>query len=53
MLFNGSFPQFCSIEKLFDDSVLLQFLPAVLKAARFEILDRRFEPWNLLPLRLE
>ena len=53
MLFNGSFPQFCAICKLFDDSMLFQFFPAVLKPARFEILDRRFECRHLLPLRLE
>jgi hypothetical protein len=53
MLFNGTFPQFCNICKLFDYSMLFQFLPAVLKPAGFEILDRRFERRNFLPLRLE
>ena len=52
MLFNGTFPQFCNICKLFDYSVLFQFLPAVLKPARFEILDRRFERRNFLPLSI-
>src|ERR1700719_3689795 len=49
MLFDGSFPQFCSICKLFDDSVLFQFLPAVLEPASFEILDSGFERRNLMP----
>jgi hypothetical protein len=30
-----------------------KFLPGVLEAARFEILDRRFECRHSLPLRLE
>src|SRR5438105_4783645 len=53
MLFDGSFPQFCAIGKLFDNSVLFQFCPSVLKPARFEILDRCFECRHLLPLGLK
>jgi hypothetical protein len=42
VLLDGSFPQFYVISELFDDSMVLKFLPAILKAAGFEILDRRF-----------
>jgi hypothetical protein len=53
MLLDRPFPQFHAIGDLFDDSIVLQLLPARLKPPCFQILDRCFQCGHLLPLRLE
>jgi hypothetical protein len=53
VLLDSSFPQFYAIGELFDDSMVLQFLPAGPEPPRFQILDRGFQCGHLLSLRLE
>ena len=53
VLHDRSFPQFCAIGDLFDDSKVLQLLPTCLESACFQILDRRFQCRHFLPLRLK
>ena len=53
VLLDGSFSHFYAIGELFDDSNLLQLLPAGLEPPYFQILNCSFECRNLLPLRLK
>jgi hypothetical protein len=53
VLLDRSFAQLYVIGDLFDDSIVLQLLPAGPEPSRFQILDREFQCRHLLPLRLE
>jgi hypothetical protein len=53
VLLEGSFPQFYDSGDLFDDSMLLQLLPAGLEPPGFQILNCSFECRHLLSMRLE